>query len=30
MLINENLNKRWLVAQIKPNSHDLAIRNLQL
>ena len=27
--MNQNLMKKWLVAQIKPKSHDLAIRNLE-
>ncbi len=27
--MNQNLSKKWLVAQIKPNSYDLATRNLQ-
>jgi len=24
-----NLKKKWLIAQIKPKSHDLAVRNLE-
>ena len=27
--MKQNLLKKWLVAQIKPHSHDLAIRNLE-
>jgi transcriptional antiterminator RfaH len=27
--VNQNLVKKWLVVQIKPNSYDLAVRNLQ-
>ena len=27
--MNQNLVKKWLVAQIKPNSYDLAVRNLE-
>ena len=27
--MNQNLVKKWLVVQIKPNSYDLAIRNLE-
>ena len=27
--MNQSLKKVWLVAQIKPNSHDLASRNLE-
>jgi len=27
--MNQILNKKWLVAQIKPKSHDLAFRNLE-
>ena len=27
--MSQNLAKKWLVAQIRPNSHDLAIRNLE-
>ena len=27
--MNNNLLKKWFVAQIKPNSHDLAVRNLE-
>jgi transcriptional antiterminator RfaH len=27
--MNQIFNKKWLVAQIKPKSHDLAIRNLE-
>lgn len=27
--MSENLLKKWLVAQIKPNSYDLAFRNLK-
>ena len=27
--MNQNLDKKWLIAQIKPNSYDLAIRNLE-
>jgi transcriptional antiterminator RfaH len=27
--MNQNFNKKWLVAQIKPKSHDLAFRNLE-
>lgn len=27
--MNQYLIKKWLVVQIKPNSHDLAIRNLE-
>jgi len=27
--MNEIFNKKWLVAQIKPKSHDLAFRNLE-
>lgn len=25
----QNLEKKWFVVQVKPNSHDLAIRNLE-
>jgi transcriptional antiterminator RfaH len=27
--MKEDLGKKWLIAQLKPNSHDLAIRNLE-
>lgn len=27
--MSQNLVKKWLIAQIKPNSYDLAIRNLE-
>ena len=27
--MNQTLKKKWLVAQIKPKSHDLAFRNLE-
>ena len=27
--MNQILDKKWLIAQIKPNSYDLAIRNLE-
>ena len=27
--MNQIFNKKWLVAQIKPKSHDLAFRNLE-
>lgn len=27
--LNQNFSKKWLVAQIKANSYDLAIRNLE-
>ena len=27
--MNQNLIKKWLIAQIKPNSYDLAVRNLE-
>ena len=27
--MNQNLVKKWLIVQIKPNSYDLAIRNLE-
>ena len=27
--VNQEFKKKWLVAQIKPNSHDLAVRNLK-
>jgi transcriptional antiterminator RfaH len=27
--VNQNLVKNWLVVQIKPNSYDLAVRNLE-
>lgn len=27
--MNNNYKKKWVVAQIKPNSYDLAIRNLE-
>jgi len=27
--MNQSLKKKWLVAQIKPKSHDLASRNLE-
>lgn len=27
--MNYNLVKKWFVVQIKPNSHDLAVRNLE-
>ena len=27
--MNQNLNRNWLVVQIKPNSYDLATRNLE-
>ena len=27
--MNQYLNKKWLIAQIKPNSYDTAIKNLE-
>ena len=27
--MNRNFIKKWLIAQIKPNSYDLAVRNLE-
>ena len=27
--MNQSLSKKWLIVQIKPNSYDLAIRNLE-
>ena len=27
--MNQNLIKKWLIVQIKPNSYDLAARNLE-
>ncbi len=27
--VNQNLVKKWFIVQIKPNSYDLAIRNLE-
>ena len=27
--MDENLYKKWLIVQIKPNSYDLAMRNLE-
>ena len=27
--MKQNLLKKWLIGQIKPNSHDLAVRNLE-
>ena len=27
--LNQNIAKKWLVVQIKPNSYDLAVRNLE-
>ena len=27
--MNNNYKKKWMIAQIKPNSYDLAVRNLE-
>ena len=27
--MDQNLDNKWYVAQVKPNSYDLAIRNLE-
>jgi transcriptional antiterminator RfaH len=29
MLTNDNLDRKWCIIQIKPNSYDRAIRNLE-